>query len=55
VTVLGKEGSGKDKSTQNLLNYERSMDEGGVAKFDDYQVTCVKMGSIFCCVSVEED
>jgi hypothetical protein len=33
--VLGKEEFGRDKSTQNLMNYERSMDEGDVAKFDD--------------------
>jgi hypothetical protein len=47
VTVLGKEGCERDKSTQNVVNNERNMVEGGVAKFDDYQLTCVKMGSIF--------
>jgi hypothetical protein len=35
VTVLGKEGSGRDKSTQNVVNYERNMVERGVSKFDD--------------------
>jgi hypothetical protein len=37
VTVLGKEGSGRDKSTENVVNYERNMVERGVAKFDDSQ------------------
>jgi hypothetical protein len=34
VTVLGKEGSGRDKSTQNVVNNERSMVERGMAKFE---------------------
>jgi hypothetical protein len=25
MTVLGKEGYGRDKSTQNVVNYERNM------------------------------
>jgi hypothetical protein len=37
VTVLGKEGSGRDKSTQNVVNYKRNMVERVVAKFDDSQ------------------
>jgi hypothetical protein len=37
VMVLGKEGSGRDKSIQNVENYERNMVERGVAKFDDLQ------------------
>jgi hypothetical protein len=35
VTVLGKEASGRHKSTQNVVNYERNMVERGVSKFDD--------------------
>jgi hypothetical protein len=55
VTVLGKEGSERDKSTQNLVNYERSMVEGGVAKFDDSQFYLGKDGIYNFCVSVKED
>jgi hypothetical protein len=44
VTVLGKEGSGRHKSTQNVVNYERSMVERGVAKFDDSQLHLGKDG-----------
>jgi hypothetical protein len=55
VTVLGKEGFGRDKSTQNLVNYERSMDEGGVAKFDDSQLYLRKDEIYIFCVFVEED
>jgi hypothetical protein len=55
VTVLGKEGFGRDKSIQNLVNYERSMVEGGVAKFDDSQLYQRKDGIYTFCVSVEED
>ena len=32
-----KEGSGRDKSTQNVVNNERSVVERGVAKFDASQ------------------
>ena len=35
VTVLVKEGSGRDKSIENVVNNERNMVEGGVSKFDD--------------------
>jgi hypothetical protein len=35
VSVLGKEGSGRDKSTQNVMNNERNMVERGMSKFDD--------------------
>jgi hypothetical protein len=35
VTVLGKEGCGRDKRLQNVVNYERNMVERGVSKFDD--------------------
>jgi hypothetical protein len=38
VTVLGKEGCGRDKSIQNVVNYKRNMVERGVAKFDDSQL-----------------
>jgi hypothetical protein len=44
VTVLGKEGSGKDKSTQNVVNNERKIVERGVAKFDDSQLYLGKDG-----------
>jgi hypothetical protein len=55
VTVLGNEGSGRDKSTQNIVNYERIMVERGVAKFDDSQLHLGKDGIYTFCVSVEED
>jgi hypothetical protein len=35
MTVLGKEGCGRDKSTQNVVNYERNIIERDVSKFDD--------------------
>jgi hypothetical protein len=38
VTVIGKEEFGRDKSTENVVNYERNMVERGVAKFDDSQL-----------------
>jgi hypothetical protein len=38
VTVLGNEGFGRDKSTQNVVKYERNMVERGVSKFDDSQL-----------------
>jgi hypothetical protein len=55
VTVLGNEGSGRDKSTQNVVNYERNIVERGVAKFDDSQLHLGKDGMYIFCVSVEED
>jgi hypothetical protein len=55
VTVLGKEGSGRDKSTQNIMNYERNMVERGVAKFDDSHLHLGKDGIYTFYVFVEED
>ena len=55
VAVLGKEESERRKSTQNLVNHERSMVEGGVAKFDESQLYLGKDGIYTFCVSVEED
>jgi hypothetical protein len=55
VTVLGNEGSGRDKSTQNVVNYERNMVERGVAKFDVSQLHMGKDEIYTFCVSVEED
>jgi hypothetical protein len=34
VPVFEKEGCGRDKSTQNVVNYEKNMVERGVAKFN---------------------
>jgi hypothetical protein len=38
VMVFGKEGYERDKSTQNVVNYERSMVKRGVVKFDDSEL-----------------
>jgi hypothetical protein len=35
VSVFGKEGSGRDKIAQNVVNNERNMVERGKSKFDD--------------------
>lgn len=55
VAVLGKEESGRGKSTQDFVNNERGMAEGGVAKFDDSQLYLGKDGIYTFRVSVEED
>ena len=55
MPVFEKEGCGRNKSTQNVVNYERNIVERGVAKFDDSQLHLDKDGIYIFCVSVEED
>jgi hypothetical protein len=50
VPVIGKEGCGRDKSTQNVVNYERNMVERGVVKFDGSQLHLRKDGIYTFCV-----
>lgn len=51
VVMVGKEESGIGKSTQNLVNYEMSVVEGCIAKFDDSHFYLGKDGNFlnfFC-------
>jgi len=54
VTVFGKEGCERDKSTQNVVNNKRNMVERDMSKFDDsnfatpLSTTLLSLFTTFC-------